>query len=78
MKAEVKKVFAEKKIPGYLNRTHIALIPKMPGPETKGNHRPSSLCNIVYKVITKIIVARLRPILGELISSFQTVSVPGR
>ena len=68
MKAEVKKVFAEKKVPDYLNRTHIALIPKMQGPETKGNHRPISLCNTVYKVIIKIIVARLRPILGKLIS----------
>ena len=31
MKAEVKKVFAEKKVPDYLNRTHMALIPKMQG-----------------------------------------------
>ncbi|XP_075670193.1 uncharacterized protein LOC142639955 [Castanea sativa] len=40
--------------------------------------RPISLCNTVYKIITKIIVARLRPILGELISLFQIAFVPGR
>ncbi|KAK9985511.1 hypothetical protein SO802_030462 [Lithocarpus litseifolius] len=78
VKAEVKKVFVEKKVPSYLNKTHIAIIPKVLEPETIGNYRPISLCNTVYKIITKIIVARLRPILGELISPFQTAFVPGR
>nr|XP_023874857.1 uncharacterized protein LOC111987377 [Quercus suber] len=78
VKAEVKKVFVEKKVPSYLNKTHIALIPKVQGPETIGNYMPIRLCNTVYKIITKIIVARLRPILGELISPFQTAFVSGR
>ena len=43
-----------------------------------GNYRPISLCNIVYKVLTKIIVARLRPYLGNLISPFQTAFMLGR
>lgn len=76
MKAEVKKVFVEKKVPSYLNKNHIALIPKVQGPETLGNYSPISLCNTVYKIITKIIVARLMPILGELISPFQTAFMP--
>ena len=78
MKAEVKKVFVEKKVPSYLNKNHIALIPKVQGPETLGNYSPISLCNTVFKIITKIIVARLMPILGELISPFQTAFMPGR
>ena len=65
---EVGKIFAERKMPEYLNRTHIALIPKVQGPETLGNYCPISLSNIVYKVVTKIIVARLRPFLDNLIS----------
>ena len=32
----------------------------------------------MYKVVTKIIVARLRPYLGKLISPMQTAFVPGR
>ena len=75
---EVQRVFRERKIPTYLNQTHIALIPKIQGPETLGNFRPISLCNTVYKIVTKTIVARLRPHLDKLISPLQTAFVPGR
>uniref|UniRef100_A0A2N9J135 Reverse transcriptase domain-containing protein n=1 Tax=Fagus sylvatica TaxID=28930 RepID=A0A2N9J135_FAGSY len=40
--------------------------------------RPIGLCNTIYKVITKIIVLRLRPLLDKLISPLQTAFVPGR
>ena len=73
---EVKKVFVSKKVPDYLNRTLITLIPKIQGPETLGNYRPISLCNTVYKLVTKIIMARLRPYLDKLISPMQTTFVP--
>lgn len=76
--AKVKRIFAEKKMPSFLNRTHIALIPKIQGLESLNNYRPISLCNSVYKIVTKIIVRRLRPFLGELISPMQSAFVPGR
>lgn len=75
IKVEVKRVFVEKKIPDYLNKTYIALIPKMQGPETIGNYRPINLCNMVYKVVTKIIVARLRPLLSKLVSHLRIAFV---
>ena len=75
---EVKKIFEERKIPGYLNKTYIVLIPKIQGPKTLGNFRLISLCNTIYKVVTKIIVARLRPLLEKLISPLQTSFVSGR
>ena len=65
-------------MPSYLNKTHIALIPKIQGPETLGNYRPISLCNTVYKIVTKVIVARLRPFLDKLISPVQAAFIPGR
>ena len=74
----VKRAFFEKKIPEYLNRTHIVLIPKIQGPETLANYRPISLCNTVYKIITKIIVARSRPYLDKLVSPLQTAFISGR
>ena len=74
----VKRAFSEKKIPDYLNRTHIVLIPKIQGPETLANYRPISLCNTVYKTITKVIVARLRPLLDKLVSPLQTAFILGR
>ena len=75
---EVKKSFEERKIPEYLNRTLIALIPKIQSPETLGNYRPISLHNTRYKIVTKITVARLRPYLDKLISPLQAAFVPGR
>ena len=64
----IKKIFSEKTDPDYLNRTLIALIAKIQSPETLSNYRPISLCNTVYKIVTKIIVARLRPHLDKLVS----------
>jgi len=75
---EVKHIFVSRKMLEYLNRTNIVLIPKIKGPETLGNYRPISLCNTVYKIVTKTIVARLRPYLENLISPFQSAFVLGR
>ena len=41
----IKKIFTERTVPKYLNRTLIALIPKIQSPETLSNYRPISLCN---------------------------------
>ena len=35
---EMKKIFVESKIPEYLNRTNIVLIPKITGLESLGNY----------------------------------------
>ena len=78
MVQEVQKIFSEKRVPRYLNETLIALISKIQGLETLGNYRPISLCNIVYKTVTKLIVNRMRPLLDKIISPFQTAFVPGR
>ena len=78
VRSEVKKIFANQKIPDYLNQTLIALIPKQLGPETVSQYRPISLCNIVYKIISKILVQRIRPLLLRLISPMQVAFLEGR
>ena len=65
-------------VPNYLNKTLITLIPKCQNPETLSNFRPISLCNSVYKVVSKIIVRRRRLMLNRLITSVQTAFVPSR
>ena len=65
-------------VPEYLNKTLITLIPKKRNPETLNNYRPISLCNTIYKMVTKIIVARIRPLLPDLISPLQSAFVLGR
>ena len=74
----VKEVFERGCVPFYLNKTLITLIPKHSGADSLRSFRPISLCNIVYKVISKIIVARLRPFLDSLISLLQAAFVSGQ
>ncbi|KAL0283634.1 UNVERIFIED_CONTAM: Retrovirus-related Pol polyprotein from type-2 retrotransposable element R2DM [Sesamum radiatum] len=61
-----------------VNTTLISLIPKVSNPAVVAEFRPISCCNVLYKVITKILVQRMRGILDMLISPSQNAFVPGR
>ena len=63
-------------IPKYLNETLVTLIPKCQYPESLNNYRPINLCNTVYKVVSKIMVGRIRPLISKLISPVQAAFVP--
>ena len=78
VKEEVKQAFLQRKIPKRLNSTSIIPIPKIQSLVSIGSYRPINLCNSVYKVITKIIVGRLRPYLDKLIAPCQAAFVPRR
>ncbi|KAL2246374.1 UNVERIFIED_CONTAM: hypothetical protein Sindi_2905600 [Sesamum indicum] len=60
-----------------INTTLLALIPKVHTPMTVGDFRPISCCNVLYKIIAKL-VQRLSVILDKLISPCQAAFVPGR
>ena len=65
-------------MPSYLNQTFVVLIPKRIGPELLGHFRPISLCFTVYKVVSKVIVSRIRPYMQQLVSPLQAAFIPGR
>jgi hypothetical protein len=63
-------------IPHGLNDTTIVLIQKTKDPEELVDFKPISLCNMIYKLISRCIVNRLRGILDEVVSQEQSVFVP--
>ena len=60
------------------NDTCVALIPKVKNPENMKDLRPISLCNVVYKIVSKVLANRLKLILQEIIAPNQSAFVPGR
>ncbi|KAL2933269.1 hypothetical protein RDABS01_016388 [Bienertia sinuspersici] len=61
-----------------INETCIALIPKCSDPKYMKEFRPISLCNVSYKIISKTMANRLKPMLSSLISINQSAFVPKR
>eukprot|EP00253_Pinus_taeda_P028396 PITA_28396 len=61
-----------------LNSTFIALFRKEERTITPTKFRPIALCNIIYKVISKVIANRLMPLLPLLISPEQSGYIEGR
>ena len=61
-----------------MNDTAIVLIPKVQHPETLKDYRPISLCNVLYKVVSKCLVNRLRPLLDAVFSENQSAFIPRR
>lgn len=61
-----------------INATFIALIPKVDKPETFDDIRPISLCNCLYKIISKVISCGLKVVLSEKISKEQFSFLQGR
>lgn len=57
--------------PPDLNHTHIVLVLKKKSPETVGDFQPISLCNVFYKIISKVIANRLKHWMHLLISYIQ-------
>eukprot|EP00253_Pinus_taeda_P004744 PITA_04744 len=60
------------------NTAFISLIPKQDNAMTADRFRPIALCNVVYKIISKVIANKLQPLLPTLVSREQMGYVEGR
>jgi len=67
-----------RKVLSAFNATFITLLPKSEGANHPSKFRPISLCNVVYKIITKVIANRIKPFMNILIAPEQSGFVEGR
>lgn len=65
-------------VPVGWNETIVVLISKVLNPSRMKDLRPISLCNVVFKIITKVIARRLKEVLPAIISPSQSAFVLGR
>ena len=61
-----------------INRTNITLIPKINSPSRLSDFRPISLCNVVYKLVSKILANRIKNILPQIITENQSAFLSER
>jgi hypothetical protein len=59
------------KVLGCLNSTFLALIPKNQSGRSFSDYHLISCCNIIYKIISKVIAYRLKLMLSDVISKEQ-------
>jgi hypothetical protein len=52
------------------------LLPKKEAPECLKDYRPTSLCNVIYMVVSKCLVHRMQLLLNDLIGPMQSAFVP--
>ncbi|CAL1369949.1 unnamed protein product [Linum trigynum] len=74
----VRSFFATSRMLRSFNHTWLTLIPKVDQVESMRQLRPISLCQFVYKVITKIMVERLAGVLPIIVSEGQNAFIRDR
>jgi hypothetical protein len=66
------------KIAGGINSTFLVLIPKDGSLVSFNDYRPISLCNLIYKIISRVISNRIKPLLEKSLSAEQSGFLKGK
>ena len=70
-----KEFYEQRSFVKSLNTTFLILIPKKRGAEDLGDFRPISLLGGLYKLLAKVLVNRLKKVLGKVVSVDQNAFV---
>ncbi|XP_021735655.1 uncharacterized protein LOC110702256 [Chenopodium quinoa] len=60
-----------------INTTSLTLVPKVASATAVTQYRPIACCNVIYKIISKMICTRLKEILPDIISEEQGAFISG-
>ncbi|XP_074374021.1 uncharacterized protein LOC141714399 [Apium graveolens] len=66
------------RLPEGINDAMVCLIPKIKKPQIMGDLRPISLCNVLVRILSKVLSNRLKKCLGSIISDKQSAFIEGR
>lgn len=72
------EIFRNPKKVKVINETFLTLIPKIDVVCRMKDFRPISLCNVSYKVITKLLAQKLRLVMSSLVNPCQSSFIPQR
>lgn len=75
---EVMLFFQTGQMKPNIAHSNLVLIPKIDMPTKVSEFRPISVCNLLYKIISKLLAKRMQPFMADIISNAQTAFIPGR
>ncbi|KAK2413305.1 hypothetical protein QL285_036031 [Trifolium repens] len=82
MRGEVRILFDQfhgnASLPQGILSYFLTLIPKVRNPEGLGDYRPISLLGCIYKLLSKVLAARLAKVIGSIVSTSQSAFIKGR
>ncbi|XP_062088488.1 uncharacterized protein LOC133795050 [Humulus lupulus] len=74
----VPEFFAQRVLPNNLNDMNLFFIPKKKNLVAMGDLQPIALCNVLYKVISKVLANRMKGLLSSVVSDYQSAFIQGR
>lgn len=74
----VEEFFANGLLLRQINNSYVTLIPKVENPVFIKEYMPISCCNILYKIITKVLANMLQHLMPQLVNESQSAFIKGR
>lgn len=71
-------LFESNKLYAPVNTTSITLIPKSLHANSISQYRPFSCCNVLYKIVSKVLANRLQNVIMDIVDPSQSGFIPRR